>query len=342
MHIDEIKKTLNKEEYNFLRSDEHLGENIILLGLGGSHAYGTNIPDSDLDIRGIALNTKKEILLGEDFEKIVDTITDTTIYSFEKMIKLLCDMNPNTCEILGLRPEHYLHASKIGQELLNNKKMFLSKKAAYSFGGYANDQLYKATMKSTHTMQQSELEKHILKTLQHMEASFVGKYTDVPTDWIKLYIDAAIQKGYNTEIFIDVNLTHYPLRDYCNMIGELLNTVRQYGKLGKRNSHAIEHDKMGKHLMHLIRLYYMCFDILEKEEINTYRIKEHDLLMDIRNGKYITENNQIRAEFFDLVNELEKRLDYAKNNTSLQDLPDYKRINEFKMYVNEKIVKGEL
>ncbi len=29
-------------EYDFLRTNEHLGDRIMLLGLGGSHAYGTN------------------------------------------------------------------------------------------------------------------------------------------------------------------------------------------------------------------------------------------------------------------------------------------------------------
>ena len=38
----------------------------------------------------------------------------------------------------------------------------------------------------------------------------------------------------------------------------------------------------------------------------------------------------------------EKRFEYAKKNTSLPDKPDYKRINEFKMYVNERIVKGDI
>lgn len=40
-------------------------------------------------------------------------------------------------------------------------------------------------------------------------------------------------------------------------------------------------DKLGKHMAHLIRLYMMCIDILEKEEIITCRDKEHDLLMSI-------------------------------------------------------------
>lgn len=342
MKIEQIKEKLKTTEYDFLRANKHLGNNIILLGLGGSYAYGTNNENSDLDCRGIVLNDKEEILLGRDFEQVDNNGTDTTIYSLSKMINLLSNSNPNCIEILGLRPEHYLYVSPIGRELLNNKKLFLSKKAIHSFGGYSNSMLYKANMKSTHSMQQAELEKHILKTLQHMQVDFVGKYTEVPTDGIRLYIDEAVQDGYETEIFMDVNLTHYPLRDYCSMWNELQNTVRQYGKLGKRNSHALEHDKMGKHLAHLIRLNFMCLDILEKEEIVTYREKEHDLLMEIRNGKYITEDNQIRSEFFDLVNELEKRLDYAKENTNLPDLPDCKRIEEFKMSVNERIIRGEI
>ena len=95
-------------------------------------------------------------------------------------------------------------------------------------------------------------------------------------------------------------------------------------------------------MAHLIRLYMMCIDILEKEEIVTYREKERDLLMSIRNGEYLDENRQPIPEFYDLLNEYEKRFEYAKNNTSLPEKPDYKRINDFRMSVNERIVKGDV
>ena len=62
-----MKDILKRPEYNFIRENKHLGENIILLGLGGSRAYGTNIETSDIDIRGIAINSADEILLGTDF-----------------------------------------------------------------------------------------------------------------------------------------------------------------------------------------------------------------------------------------------------------------------------------
>lgn len=336
------KKILNTPEYSFLKDSEHLGKNIILLGLGGSYAYGTNTPESDLDIRGIALNQKKEILTNQNFEQFVNEETDTTVYSFNKIITLLSNCNPNVIELLGLRPEHYLYLSPVGEELLDNRKLFLSKKAIHSFGGYANQQLRRLENKSNRLVSQSQNEEHIYKTIEHASYDFKNRYFEMPDNAIKLYIDKAVQEGYDTEIFMDVSLSHYPLRDYKGMWSEMQSIVKAYGKIGKRNEKAIEHNKLGKHMMHLIRLYMMCLDILEKEEIITYREKEHDLLMDIRNGKYLDTNRQPVPEFYEMVNEYEKRLDYAKENTSLPSSPDYKAINEFLMSVNERVVKGKI
>ena len=132
MTIEQIKDKLKLKEYDFLRTDKNLGNNIIILTLGGSHAYGMDKEGSDLDVRGIALNSKSDILLGTDFEQVVNTDTDTTVYSFNKMIQLLTSNNPNTIEQLGCLPEHYLHLSDIGRELLDNRKMFFIK-SLYSY-----------------------------------------------------------------------------------------------------------------------------------------------------------------------------------------------------------------
>ena len=95
MTVEEIREKLKTSEYDFLRNNKH----IILLGLGGSYSYGMNIEGkSDIDIRGVALNSKEEILLLQNFGQIVDENTDTTIYSFNKMVNLLCKANPNVME----------------------------------------------------------------------------------------------------------------------------------------------------------------------------------------------------------------------------------------------------
>lgn len=345
MNLNDIKNKLNSDEYSFIKENEHLGNNIILLGLGGSHAYGTETGNSDVDMRGITLNSKFDILgLDKGFEQVVHNETDTTIYSFNKMIKLLTDCNPNTIEIGGLKTEHYLYVSHIGQELLDNFDMFLSKKAIHTFGSYAHSQLRRLDNKSARSLEQAEKERHILNSINNATVDFKNKFFEYPEDAIKLYIDDAINYDYDKEIFMDINLTHYPLRDYKSMWSAMNNVVKDYAKLEQtgRNRESVRYDKLGKHMCHLVRLYYMCFDILEHGKIVTYREAEHDFLMDIRNGKYLDNNNQPVDEFFEIVDELENRLEHYKIHTELPEKPDYNRIKEFTMSVNERIVKGEV
>lgn len=341
MNIEQITTKLKSDEYEFLKTDKNLGKNVIIITLGGSHAYGTDNENSDLDIRGCALNSKMQILTNENFEQFVNEETDTTIYAFNKLVSLLSSVNPNTIEMLGNKPEHYFYVHPIGQELIDNAHLFLSKRASYSFGGYATAQLRRLENKSNRLVGQEQLENYIYNTLQHVSENFEEKY-GIPAGQISLYIDKAVNPDMETEIFMDTDLKHYPVRDYTEMWAELKNIIKSYKNIGARNNKAIEHNKLGKHMMHLIRLYMMCLDILEKEIIVTYREAEHDLLMDIRNGKFLDDDKQPIPEFYEMVNDYEKRLEYAKNNTSLPDKPDYKKINEFVASVNERVVKGEI
>lgn len=57
---------------------------------------------------------------------------------------------------------------------------------------------------------------------------------------------------------------------------------------------------------------------------------------------YQSKNQQPISSFYDLLSELKKRLEYDEKNTSLPETPDYQRINEFRMFVNEKIVTGKI
>jgi len=326
------------ERYSFLGKEPLVG-NIVLLGLGGSYAYGTNNEDSDIDIRGVATHNAQDILTRKGFEQVVNEETDTTIYSLEKIVNLLSNCNPNTIEILGLEPWQYFYVTDIGQALIDNRDMFLSKRAIHSFGGYAGSQLRRLENRAARTMEQSKREEFILRSIENAKYTFPAKFFEHPEDAIKLYIDEAVNPDYDTEIFMDVDLKHYPIRDYKSMWSEMLAIVKEYAKIGARNRKAIERGKLGKHMMHLVRLYLMCFDILEKGEIITYREKEHDFLMDIRNGKYLDDEDHPVAEFYDIVDDLENKLQYWKEHTSLPANPDYDRINKFLAEANWAVVK---
>lgn len=76
-----FKNLIHTPEYDFLWQNEHLGENLILLSVAGSYAYGTNNEFSDYDIRGIAVNRKSDLIGLSSYDQYVDHNTDTTIYN---------------------------------------------------------------------------------------------------------------------------------------------------------------------------------------------------------------------------------------------------------------------
>ena len=265
--INSLKTALIEDsKYAPIFENKEISGRIDILCLGGSYAYGTNTEDSDIDIRGVAHNSANNILLGKDFEHVRLDNIDTTIYSLNKLLPLLLNCNPNTIEILGCLPRHYLQISDTGRELINLSDAFLSKRCINSFGGYARSQLHELNLLA---------DKHL-------------------------------------------------------------------AELDIRNRKAIEHKKLGKHMMHLIRLYLMVFDILEDGKINTYRNKDREFLLSVRNGKYLDSDYRPTKEFNDLLNELDSKFKSLSESTQLPDKPDIDRVNKFLFEVNKHTIIHEL
>ena len=329
----DFKKLMNSEEYDFLRTNERLGNRIMLLGLGGSYSYGTNNEGSDIDFRGVTLQMPSDLLGMTEFDQYEDDKTDTVIYGFNKLVKLLLECNPNTSEMLGLDEDQYLIKSELGQELIDNTHLFLSKRAIKSFGGYADAQLRRLQNAiARDTLPQSDREKHILKSvmnaLDDMNRRHYGKNGD-----IRLYIDKAENPELDTEIFVDANYEHFPLRDYTDLWGAMRSVVRDYDKIGKRNKKK-DDNHLNKHAMHLIRLFMMAIDILEKGEIITHRVNDLPTLLAIRRGDYMKEDGTFSEEFYELLEEYERRLDEAAAKTKLPDNPDMEKVEKFVERIN--------
>lgn len=342
MNIKQIKEEVKSKKYDFLRNNEHLGDNIILLTLGGSYSYGTNVEGSDIDIRGIALNKSQELIGMSNFEQFQNKETDTTVYAFNKVIKLLINVNPNIVEMFGCKKGHYIKLTDIGRLLMDNIDLFLSQKAIYSFGGYANQQLRRLqNALARDNYPQIEKEVHILNSIKNQMKHLQENYSDFTNGDLKLYIGESHKENLEKEIYMSINLNHYPLRDFKCIYSEMNNIVKEYSKLNHRNRKK-DNLHLNKHAQHLIRLYLMAIEILEGKGINTYRENDRDVLLDIRKGKYMNEDGSYRNEFFEWVNELDKKLKYAKKHTCIPQKPNMKKIEELVMYINKKVINNEL
>ncbi len=342
MPMPDFQKMISGSEYDFLRENDHLGHRIMLLGLSGSYGYGTNRDGSDVDFRGVAMQQPSDILGLTEFEQYVDDSgTDTVIYGFNKLVKLLLDCNPNSCEILGLPRDKYMILSPLGEELLNNQRLFLSKRAIKAFGGYASAQLRRLQNAiARDSLPQSDREKHILNSVKNAMDDFCRRNPRVGSGTIRLYIDRAVTPEMETEIFVDAEYRHLPLRDYNSMLDTLRNVVRDYDKIGHRN-HKKDDDHLNKHAMHLIRLLMTVIDILEKHTIITCRKEDLPLLMKIRNGGFMLEDGTMSPDFYEMLDMYEQKFQEAAEKTTLPDNPDMAEVGSFVERINRHAVMEE-
>lgn len=295
----------------------------ILICYGGSIAYGTNTPTSDTDIRGIYMNRLDEFIgITPTSEQYCPNDSDTVIYSLKKIFHLLMQCNPNVIEILGLQPEHYLYVTDAGKIIIDHSDLFLSKRAIYTFGNYAKAQLNRLINKSGRANDQLAANevRSIAKALVHLRAQEGLSANNIRVN----------EENGVPVLSIRADL---PIDKFARIGSDILNIHSDY-KDSSRNKKAIEHSKLAKHMMHLLRLYMMAIDILQDHQIVTYRSKEHDLLMDIRSGKYLMDDQMTpSAEFVELLNSYTAKFEEAAAQTTLPDQPDMSKINDLMMTI---------
>lgn len=169
---------------------QYMKDKIILLGLSGSHSYGTNNENSDIDIRGIQYNPI-DVLLGLEKEsQYISPTTDTTVYHLNKVIPLLASCNPNILEMLGLAEEDYIIVSPVGRQLIDNVDMFLSKDAIKSaFGGYARAQLKRLKNGESDGHGQKKDDNHLCKHAMHLMRLLISGRNILMTGKVRTRMD---------------------------------------------------------------------------------------------------------------------------------------------------------
>lgn len=321
--------------------EKWLEDRIILKVYKGSYAYGTNHADSDVDIGGICIPPKQYLYGFYSFEqyesknythytgyKKTGQGADTVIYGLHKFVKLACNCNPNIIETLFTNPTHILHSNYLGNMLLENRKLFFTKKAKDTFGGYAFSQLRrlnnKLPMEKTKTRQLN---------LENKENHLKVRTIKIKHKLTQLFLQEELSQEDIKEI--------WELRNENDKINTRMAAVKEEraeidrlmggGNHNHHGSHAGLIEKYGydvKHAMHLIRLLHMGLEILTEGECRVLR-PDKNYLLAIRYGEYTLEQIQQESD------KLFRLLDEAYVNSKLPDTPDIDKVNQLLMDITE-------
>ncbi len=341
----------------------------ILYCKSGSHAYGTNLPTSDEDFRGVFIPSEDYYIGLLKVEQEISNIDgkDVVIYELKKYIQLAADCNPNILELLFCAQDDVLWETKEGKILRDNREKFLSKKARHTFSGYAMSQLKRIESHRrwllnppTHKPLRSEYGLPDKPTLNNSQLgaalSLMQKKVDSwDMDLEPLSEAAKIEFGNKlAEILAEMSLSTKNEKtlaagksigfddDFLEVIKQeqryqsALNEWKQYenwkeSRNRTRSELELRHGYDVKHGMHLVRLMRMCREILELGEVMVRRPDAKELL-EIRNGAWPYDKLISWAKEQDqLMGEL-----YTKS--ALRNKPDMKYFNELsKQLIRERL-----
>ena len=277
----------------------------------GSHVYGTNTPESDLDLRGVCIGPPKVIFsIFKNFEQYQGQKgEDRIIYDIRKFFALCSKCNPNIVEQLYTPPEFWITVTPLWEKILENKHLFISKAAKNSFSGYAHAQLKK--LRSHHKW----LRDIPVKPDPEKYGVDVHKLSKTQADAIK-HMPVEVFKEEYVEFARNYKRYQQDLKEWNDYDNHMKQ--RNPARLALEKAHGFD-SKFG---YHLIRLYHEAVELLKTGAITLPR-PEKDLLMDIRQGKYSLE------ELIEIGEKLDKELDGLYETSTLPWGPDKNGIDEF-------------
>ena len=365
---DFIKNALDQEFRNQLRKDHQIlspsdftlskirePQYLLLEAISGSHAYGTQTPDSDLDLKGVFVAPDSFHAGMEEVTQVADEKNDEVYYELSRFFQLLAKNNPTALELL-CTPDDCIRSKHPAFELIN-PEIFISKLCEKSFSGYAEMQIKKARgLNKKIVNPQPKERKHLrdfcfvlenqgsvpltewltrenlsekdcgLVSVNHApntyalfhstKITFRGLFS--PKDDAAL-ICSSVPLESEPIAWINCNLDAF--KAHCREHHDYWQWVenRNENRYATNQAHGRDYDS--KNMMHTLRLLDTAYEIAKEGTIRVRR-PNAEWLLRIRNGELSYD------EIMDLTETKISNIKEAYKNTSLPDEPNRALIKE--------------
>lgn len=347
-------------EIKVRQASELMSENLIVKHYAGSHAYGTALPTSDVDFRGIfvadPINVRTPFFRIEECEDTTEE--DTKLYELSQFMKLAVECNPNVVESLWVDESDIVTSTPAYEYLRQMAPDLLSSKIAFTTSGYALAQLkrIKGHNKWINNPQPEEAPRQAdyISLVHNFTPDKIFKidlnnyhtnYRLVPYAAETYGIYAA--DGYET-FNIDTGNLNTNYEGDSHVLGTPLFIIKfnksEYGAVKetwtnywtwKKNRNVVrseleeQHGYDTKHAMHLVRLLRMGAEALQTGEILVKRPDAKELLA-IRNGAWTYK------ELVDYAEKMDKWVrEVLYKQTKLPRTPDIKLAAQVVMEVQD-------
>ncbi|MBX2873398.1 MAG: nucleotidyltransferase domain-containing protein [Saprospiraceae bacterium] len=325
-------------------------QQLLLKAISGSHAYGLQHKDSDVDIRGVFVMPRPLFYGLSPVEQLSDSTNDIVFYELHKFFSLLIKNNPNMLELLRMPADCIQYCHPLFDKL--DPRLFLSRRCKATFAGYATSQIKKARGLNKKIINPIKKErktvldfcyvaegggsiplKHFLaerKVLQencglvnvpNMQGVFALYHSEkhpysgiVRGERANDIALSSIPKGERPIGIMFYNANGYSV--YCKEYRQYWEWVKKRNESRYQNtlSHGKRYD--AKNMMHTFRLLHMAEEIASTGDFSVRRTKDRDFLWEVRQG--IFDYN----ELVDRATEKMQEIEWLFDRSDLPEAPD--------------------
>nr|WP_262904753.1 nucleotidyltransferase domain-containing protein [Hymenobacter lucidus] len=327
---------------------------LLFEAISGSRAYGTDLPHSDTDLKGVFILPEHDFYGLDYVPQVANATNDEVFYELRRFVELLLKNNPTALEILGTPPDCIIYQHPLFAAFRTEN--FLSKLCRQTFAEYAVAQIRKAKgLNKKINNPEPPARKSVLDfcyvtvgagampaekwlSRQNLPARQCG-LANVPhlTDLYALFVDPdpAAPLGYrgllrDAETSNDVLLSAVPKGEvpvaylsfnrngystYCRVYKEYWDWVARRNT--ERYENTVQHGKNydAKNMLHVFRLLRTALEIASTSQLHVRR-PDRDFLLQIRRGEFEYDALVAQAE------ELVAQVDAAFATSALPDAPD--------------------
>lgn len=318
--------------------------NLIAKVIHGSHLYGLNTPESDMDYKGIYIPSMEDMILGnvkdsinlssnKSNEKNTSSDVDYEVYSLQKFMKLLSKGEMVAFDMLFAPDELIEYYDKYGQIMTNPKtNPFYQIRQNYhlfihsdmkAYLGYCRKQAAKYGIKGSRL---SDLRKVVEVVDELFERGVLS------SDRLEQYVDQlpTTEHCYREgQVYVVLGKQHQLTTNIYEFHDRIHDAFKKYGDRAHR---AEQNDGVDwKAVSHAFRAGYQLLDLFQFGKmilpLNESRKK---LILSIKLGE---------RNWVDVKQDLEDLLDRVENEANRSDLqkyPDYDKIDQFTLNLISK------